>query len=172
MRHFAGASHGNDCSLIFNNPTLSDSSLKTIEWNDDDRKIIQQLLSQMTNFIRKRNLSENGFERFRTIYRIATPINYRNITNPVEFYSNVTGFWHEIIPAIEQLHITPQYRILLQPCTMCQYPYKIPFYIILTVLILITIGLLIICIHRQQRIRQKPTYAIVNELQAIKMMKN
>ncbi|VDO16840.1 unnamed protein product [Brugia timori] len=50
-----GASHGNDCSFIFNNPKLSDSSLKTIEWNDDDRKITQQLISQMTNFIRERS---------------------------------------------------------------------------------------------------------------------
>ncbi|VDK89519.1 unnamed protein product [Onchocerca ochengi] len=130
-----GASHANDCSFIFNNPTLSGSSLKTIEWNDDDRKIIQQLVSQMVNFIRKRNLSEDGFERFRTIYRVATPINNRNFTDPVEFYSNVTGFWHEVLPAIEQLHIAPQYRVLLQPCTMCQYPYQIPFYIILTVLV-------------------------------------
>ncbi|VDP20261.1 unnamed protein product [Onchocerca flexuosa] len=131
-----GASHGNDCSFIFNNPTLSGSSLKTIEWNDDDRKIIQQLVSQMVNFIRKRNLSEDGFERFRTIYRIATLISNRNITDPVEFYSNVTEFWHKIIPTVEQLHIAPQYRVLLQPCTMCQYPYKIPFYIILTVLVM------------------------------------
>lgn len=82
-----------------------------------------------------RNLSEAGFERFRTIYRVATPISDRYINTPVEFYSNVTGFWHEVIPAIEQLHIVPQYRVLLQPCTMCQYPYKIPFYIILTILV-------------------------------------
>ncbi|VBB25233.1 unnamed protein product [Acanthocheilonema viteae] len=130
-----GASHGNDCSFIFNNPTLSNSSLKRVEWNDDDRKIIQQLVSQMANFIRKRNLSDDGFERFRTIYRVATPVNNRNVNTRVDFYSNVTEFWHEIIPAIEQLHIEPHYRVLLQPCTMCQYPYKIPFYIILTVLV-------------------------------------
>ncbi|VIO88706.1 Uncharacterized protein BM_BM9510 [Brugia malayi] len=163
-----GASHGNDCSFIFNNPKLSDSSLKTIEWNDDDRKITQQLISQMTNFIRERDLSRDGFERFRMIYRVATPISHRNTNAPVEFYSNVTNFWHEVIPTIEQLHITPQYRVLLQPCTMCQYPYKMPFYIILAALILVTIGLLSICIHRQQRVRQKPTYAIVHELQALK----
>ncbi|VDO09955.1 unnamed protein product [Brugia timori] len=102
------------------------------------------------------------------IYRVATPISHRNTNAPVEFYSNVTNFWHEVIPTIEQLHITPQYRVLLQPCTMCQYPYKMPFYIILAALILVTIGLLSICIHRQQRVRQKPTYAIVHELQALK----
>lgn len=50
----AGASHGNDCSFIFNNPMLSDSSLKTIEWSEDDRKITQQLVSQMANFIHRR----------------------------------------------------------------------------------------------------------------------
>uniref|UniRef100_A0A1I7VFF4 COesterase domain-containing protein n=1 Tax=Loa loa TaxID=7209 RepID=A0A1I7VFF4_LOALO len=163
-----GASHGNDCSFIFNNPTLSDPSLETVEWNDDDRKITQQLVSQMANFVHRRNLSEVGFKRFSAIYRVATPINHLNINSPVGFYSNVTGFWHEVIPAIEQLHIAPQYRVLLQPCTMCQYPYKIPFYIILTVLILVTVGLLSICIHRQQRVRQKPTYAIVHELEALK----
>ncbi|CAG9531491.1 unnamed protein product [Cercopithifilaria johnstoni] len=162
-----GASHGNDCSFIFNNPTLSKSSLKTIEWNDDDLKIIHQLVSQMANFIHKRNLSEDGFEQFRTIYRVATPINNRNNNAPIEFYSNVTEFWHEVIPAIEQLHIAPQYRVLLQPCTMCQYPYKMPFYIILTILILITISLLSVCIHRQKRVRQKPTYAIVHEMQTL-----
>uniref|UniRef100_A0A0R3RZB1 COesterase domain-containing protein n=1 Tax=Elaeophora elaphi TaxID=1147741 RepID=A0A0R3RZB1_9BILA len=163
-----GASHGNDCSFLFNNPSLSNSSLKTIEWNDKDREISRQLVSQMANFIRRRNLSEDGFERFTTIYRAATPINNRNANAPVEFFSNVTVFWHEVIPAIEQLHIAPQYRVLLQPCTMCQYPYKIPFYIILIVLILITIGLLTVCVHRQQRVRQKPTYAIVQELKALK----
>ncbi|VDM98730.1 unnamed protein product, partial [Onchocerca ochengi] len=34
--------------------------------------------------------------------------------------------------------------------------------------ILVTIGLLSICIHRQQRVRQKPIYAIAHELQALK----
>lgn len=58
---------------------------------------------------------------------------------PIDFYSNVTSFWHEVVPAIEQLHLEPQYRVLLQPCTMCQYPYKVPFYIILIVLVSISI---------------------------------
>lgn len=51
---FVGASHGNDCSFIFNNPALSNSSLKTVVWSEDDRKVMQQLVSQMANFIRKR----------------------------------------------------------------------------------------------------------------------
>uniref|UniRef100_A0A915PK61 Carboxylesterase type B domain-containing protein n=1 Tax=Setaria digitata TaxID=48799 RepID=A0A915PK61_9BILA len=163
-----GASHGSDCSFIFNNPLLSGSSLKAVNWNDDDRKIIQRLVSQMANFIHRRNLSEIGFKRFTTICRVATLINREDLKTQVEFFSNVTGFWHEIIPAIEQLRTETQYRVLLQPCTMCQYPYKVPFYIILTVLILVTIGLLSVCVHRQQRVKQKPTYAIVHELQTLK----
>ncbi|VDK77669.1 unnamed protein product [Litomosoides sigmodontis] len=163
-----GASHGNDCSLIFDNPALSNSSLKTVAWSEDDRRVMQRLVSQMANFIRKRNLSEDGFERFGTIHRVATSIGSGTIRVPMEFYSNVTGFWHEVIPAIEQLRIAPEYRILLQPCTMCQYPYKMPFYIILIILILITIILLSVCIGRQQRVRQKSTYATVNELKTLK----
>uniref|UniRef100_A0A0N5CM33 COesterase domain-containing protein n=1 Tax=Thelazia callipaeda TaxID=103827 RepID=A0A0N5CM33_THECL len=165
-----GASHGNDCSLIFDNQNLSNSMLQKVAWNDNDRKVLDHLITQMTNFIHKRNLSKIGFVRFSPLHRAATKINTAgNIVSPVDFYSNVTVFWYETIPIVEQLSVEPHYRLLLKSCTMCQYPYKAPFYIILIALILITIGLLIACIHQQKRVKYKPTtYAIMHELRTVK----
>ncbi|VDM25539.1 unnamed protein product [Toxocara canis] len=163
----AGAAHGNDCSYIFDAPKLSDPFLERVDWSDEDRKITDRLVDQISDFVHFRSIKEEGFDVYTSLHRVASPIADSKPSNQVDFFSNVTEFWHGTVATIEMLHLEPQYRVLLQPCTMCEYPYKVPFYIMLIVLIILTIGSLSVCIHRQ-RVRQKATYAVVKKLQAIR----
>uniref|UniRef100_A0A915CG86 Carboxylesterase type B domain-containing protein n=1 Tax=Parascaris univalens TaxID=6257 RepID=A0A915CG86_PARUN len=163
----AGAVHGNDCTYIFNASKLSDPFLENISWSDEDRKIANRLVDQMVDFVRWRSIKENGFDMYSNLHRVATPISGVEPSGQVEFFTNITQFWHGTVATIEMLHLEPQYRVLLQPCTMCEYPFRVPFYIMLIVLIIVAIASLSVCVHRQ-RVRQKAAYAIVKKLHAIR----
>lgn len=72
---------------------------------------------------------------YSNLHRVGIPINGVEPSGQVDFFTNITQFWHGTVATIEMLHLEPQYRVLLQPCTMCEYPYRMPFYIVLIVLV-------------------------------------
>ncbi|VDK39821.1 unnamed protein product [Gongylonema pulchrum] len=54
----SGASHGNDCSFIFNNALLSHSSsnaTRSVKWNEEEQEITLRLINQIADFVHKRS---------------------------------------------------------------------------------------------------------------------
>ncbi|MFH4978248.1 hypothetical protein AB6A40_004957 [Gnathostoma spinigerum] len=144
-----GAVHGNDCVYIFNATILSDPSVKRVDWSEEDEKLRQRLTQQMVDFARKPSLMNSDFEPFTALHRIATPIYGPHHSPPEEFFTNISNFWYGTVRSVDLLPLEPEYKVLLQSCTMCGYPYKVPFYIMLSIMIVLLVALAVFFFRRQ-----------------------
>ncbi|VDN52442.1 unnamed protein product [Dracunculus medinensis] len=146
--------HGDDSMYLFH-------ATKFLQWSESDRNVAKRLSHQIVNFLHVRSTGEPQALPYTLLHKVATSITGPSSDEQIDFYTDVSYFWYETIPTIEMLNLEPQYRVLLQPCTMCEYPYKIPFYIILILLIFVTICSLMPFIRRQ-RIRHNSKYTLNN----------